>query len=169
MKKAFLLFFSIAVIANVSYGQKAKYQSLFIYNFTKYVKWPDSYNPDKFVIGVLGNSEVLQALESMAASKKKSGTGQMLEVKEYKSVGEIQDCNILFVSENMVSNLGQVESKTSSEPVLIITDSPGMAKQGSIINFVEKGGKIKFELNESKASSHGLVVSSSLASLAIII
>lgn len=169
MRKAFFIFFLFITVSSVSYGQKEKYQSLFIYNFTKYIKWPDNYNADKFVIAVIGNSEVLQSLNTMVNSKKKTGTGQNLIVKKYNSVNEIDDCNILFVSENELNNLSEIESATSSKPVLIISDSPGMAAKGSVINFVEQDGKIKFELNESQAVKRNLVVSGSLTSLAILI
>lgn len=168
MKKIILFILFIAVFTT-SYGQKEKYQSLFIYNFTKYIKWPDAYNNGKFVIGVIGNSNIYEALTSMASSKKKTATGLVIEVKKYGAVGDIDECNILFVSENIAGDLGQIVGNTSSKPILIITDSPGMATQGSVINFVEKDGKIKFELNESRASEQGLIVSGSLTSLAIII
>lgn len=169
MKRILTILFLIVTIVSVSHAQKEKYQSLFIYNFTKYIKWPDTYNSEKFVIGVIGDSEIIKSLNSMAASKKKTGTGTMIEVKKYGSVSEIDDCNILFVSQDAVNELGQIDNQTSSKPVLIVSDTPGMALQGAVINFVEKDGKIKFELNEAKAIGRGLVVSSSLTTLAIVI
>lgn len=156
-------------IVSVNHAQKEKYQSLFIYNFTKYIKWPDSYNSDKFVIGVLGNSAIFTSLSEMALAKKKTGNGLVIEVKKYSSVDEIDGCNILFVSENAIDNLGQIDSRTSTKPILVVSDSPGMATKGSVINFVELDGKMKFELNESKAFGKGLIVSGSLISLAILI
>lgn len=169
MKRIILLFLIFFAVLNTTYAQKEKYQSLFIYNFTKYIKWPDSYNSDKFIIGVIGDSDILESLNSMASSKKKTATGKEMQVKKYSSVSEIDDCHILFVSESVASDLGQIVNNTSSKPILIITDSPGLATQGSIINFIEKDGKIKFELNEAKASGRGLIVSGSLTSLAILI
>jgi len=169
MKRILLIFFVFTIYSSISFAQKEKYQSLFIYNFTKYIKWPESYNGEKFVIGVIGNSEILAALNEMAASKKKTGTGEVIEVKKYSSVDNIDNCNILFVSNDAVDNLGKIVDQTSSKPILIITESPGMATQGSIINFVDQNGKIKFELNEAKATTRGLVVSGSLTSLAIMI
>jgi hypothetical protein len=105
----------------------------------------------------------------MAASKKQTTSGATIEIKKYNSVDEIGVCHILFISENSVDKLGQIETKTAGKPVLLITDTPGMATQGAVINFIEKDGKIKFELNESQAGKRNLVVSSSLTSLAIII
>jgi len=169
MKRIILFSLFAIAVSFSSYAQKEKYQSLFIYNFTKYIKWPESYNAGKFVIGVIGNSDILESLNAMASSKKKTSSGLTIEVKKYSSIAEIDDCNILFVSQDSAGDLGQIESNTSSKPVLIITDSPGLATQGSVINFVELDGKIKFELNESVASSRGLIVSSSLTNLAILI
>jgi hypothetical protein len=169
MRRTLLLIFLFTLIFSTSYAQKEKYQSLFIYNFTKYIKWPDSYNSGKFVIGVIGKSNILESLNAMASSKKKTVNDAVIEVKIYGSVDEIGNCNILFVTENVVDILGQIENQTADKPILIITETPGMATKGSVINFVENNGKIKFELNQSKASSLGLVVSGSLASLAILI
>lgn len=169
MKRLLFISFLFFVLVNISHAQKEKYQSLFIYNFTKYIKWPDSYNSGKFVIGVIGDSPILESIKSMANSKKKTMGGSVIVVKIYGSVDEIDDCNILFVSKNVVNILSQIDNHIATKPILIITDSPGMANQGSVINFVETEGKIKFELNESKASSRGLIVSSSLAGLAILI
>lgn len=169
MKRALLVFFFSVVMISFSFAQKEKYESLFIYNFTKYIKWPDNYNPGKFTIGVLGNSEIYASLDAMVKSKGSTGSGATLEVVKYNNLNELAECNILFISEDAIENLTEAESITEGRPVLIITDTPGMASQGSIINFIEQDGKIKFELNESKAADRKLIVSSSLTSLAILI
>jgi len=169
MTRIFIVFFSLLVLSNYTFAQKEKYESLFIYNFSKYIKWPDNYNEGQFIIGVIGNSDIYGSLETMANSKKKTGTGATMEVKKYGSIDDIEDCHILFVSDDVIENLSAIEEATASKPILIITDTPGMATQGSIINFVEKDGKIKFELNQAKAESRKLIVSSSLSTLAIII
>ncbi len=169
MKRIILIVVLLIGFFGYSQAQKEKYQSLFIYNFTKYIKWPDTYSPNSFVIAVIGNSAILDDLNGMAASKKQTSGGATIEIKKYNSVDEIGVCHILFISENAVDKLGQIEAKTSGKPVLLVTDTPGMATQGSIINFIEKDGKIKFELNEAQATKRNLAVSSSLTSLAILI
>ncbi|MCG8310299.1 MAG: YfiR family protein [Cytophagales bacterium] len=169
MRKVIFFALLATTIANSGYGQKEKYQSLFIYNFTKYIKWPESYNPNRFVIGVIGSSKILESLNAMTAAKKKTVNGKVLEIKKYSSVSEIDDCNILFISEDMSGELGQIEHETSSKPVLIVTDVPGLAAQGSMVNFVEQDGKIKFELNRASVDRRGLIVSGSLINLAILI
>jgi hypothetical protein len=169
MRSVLLFIFLLVFCGNISFAQKEKYESLFIYNFTKYIKWPDDYNPDKFVIGVIGESDIVGALETMANYKKTSGTGLPLEVVKYGSVQDIGTCNMLFVCDDSIGYLAEIVNKTSASPVLIITDTQGMASKGAVINFVEQDGKIKFELNESVAAGRNLKVSGSLTSLAILI
>jgi hypothetical protein len=169
MKK--IMFFAVGVLllfsfTNVS-AQKEKFQSLFIYNFSKYVKWPDGLPTDKFVIGVIGSTEMTKALESMATNRKVNGTD--IIVKQFSSASEVEDCHILYISESASSKLSSIVSDIGDKPVLIVSDTPGMAKKGSVINFIEEEGKIKFELNQKYAESRGLKVSGSLVSLAILV
>ena len=158
---------TISVINSVS-AQKTKYQSIFIYNFSKYIKWPENYNQGKFVIGVLGETELYKDLYTMASAKKETN-GLTLEVKQFKSIENISDCNLLFLSEKYCDKITQVQAAVSGKPMLIMTDKKGMAKNGAVINFVEDSGKIKFELNQSAADQLGIIISSSLANLAILV
>ena len=156
------------LITNSIHAQKAKYQSIFIYNFSKYIKWPDDFNNGKFVIGVLGQADLLKDLKSMAVQKKETN-GLSIEVVDFSSVNDISDCNLIFVSSKFCNQIDAIDSKLTGKPTLIVTDKKGMANGGAVINFVEKDGKIKFELNKSAADKLGLVISGSLTSLAILV
>ena len=157
------LFFTIS-----AFGQKTKYQSLFIYNFAKYIKWPGDFNDGKFVIGILGDSEITNDLESMVAIKKEIH-GLQMEVKKIKSLDEMVSCNLLFVTDKFCDNISDVQNALNGIPTLIVTDKTGMAEQGAAINFIEKDGKIRFELNQAGAEGLGLKIANSLSSLAIIV
>lgn len=156
------------LLTNSVTAQKTKYQSIFIYNFSKYIKWPDDFNEGKFVIGVHGNSEIQNDLESMVATKKQT-SGLVMEVKIFSSLSDLSECNLLFITSKFCNRIQEIQHAILGVPTLIVTDKSGMAKKGAAINFIEKDGKIKFELNQSTAESLGLRVSSSLVSLAILI
>ncbi len=170
MKKASVLLMGLFIIIGsfqTAGAQKEKYHSMFIYNISKYVKWPEARNSGKFLIGVLGTSTIQKELKSMAVTRKVNGMS--IEIKQFNVVSEISDCHILYVSASESELLDQVLLKIGSKPVLIITDKPGLAKKGAAINFVEVEGKVKFELNQKNAESKGLKVASSLTSLAIVV
>lgn len=149
-------------------AQKEKFHSMFIYNFCKYVKWPEDQNKAKLIIGVLGNTEIYKELSAMA-SNKKVVNGKSIVVIKYKSASELGDCNILYVSSAQSGELSQINATLKNNPVLLVTEKPGMASKGSVINFIEKDGKVKFEFNQSNAALRGLKVSGSLTSLAILV
>ena len=157
----------IIVSFQSAWAQKEKYHSIFIYNFSKYVKWPDAQNSGKFVIGVLGTSTIHKDLKAMAAVKQVNG--MEIEVKQFNSVSDLSECHILYISAEESGKIDQVISSTGTRPVLIVTDQPGLIQKGAAINFVEVDGKIKFELSQRNAEKRGLKVAGSLTSLAIIV
>ena len=150
-----------------AWAQKEKYHSIFIYNFSRYVKWPDAQSSGIFVIGVLGKSAIQKDLETMATTKR--ANGMSIEIKNFSSIEEIQNCHILYVSTSESDKMEHVVSSTQNQSILIVTDNPGLAQKGAAINFVEVDGKIKFELNQQNADVRGLKVAGSLASLAILV
>ncbi|MCG8318909.1 MAG: YfiR family protein [Cytophagales bacterium] len=144
-----------------------KFHSIFIYNFSKFIQWPAAYKKGDFVIGVLGNSPVTRHLRSMAASKKVGS--QRFSIVSYKNPGDIQRCHILYIPTEQSSMLEECKANLTGTATLIITDKPGLGKDGSGINFLIVDGKPKFELNKSAAEERNLKVSTELAKLAILI
>jgi len=166
--KKVILLIGLLLCTGIIFAQKSKYQGIFIYNFTRYIKWPDDMQSGDFVIGVLGDSDVLGALNEMAKTKKQT-QGMNLVIKNFKSVNEISKCHILFVSDNKTGNISEIVANPLLDSTLIITDSPGLANKGATINFVEQDGRIKFELNRANAEQRNLKVSGSLLNLAILV
>ncbi|NJN26400.1 MAG: YfiR family protein [Cyclobacteriaceae bacterium] len=155
------------VSIQVAWAQKEKYHSILIYNFSKYVKWPDAQSSGNFVIGVLGNSKIEKELTDMASSKQVNGMS--IEIKHFAAISQISGCHILYVSQEESAKIDEIQARTKGQAILLVTDKPGLAKRGAAINFVEVDGKIKFELNQQNVENRGLKVASSLSSLAILV
>lgn len=168
MKKVGLMLVIICCLyANAqSQTSNAKMQSVFIYNFTKLVSWPASYQSGNFIIGVLGNSPIVTELENMASTKKAGS--QTIVVEKYTSVDAIKKCHILVIPESQSSKIASAIGKTNGNNTLIVTDTEGGTKKGAAINFVVVDSKQKFELSESNATNKGLKIGAELLKLAII-
>jgi hypothetical protein len=145
----------------------AKIKVIFIYNFTKYIEWPSTYKKGDFVIGVLGNTSLLPDLETLARTKT-IGT-QKCVVKTFLAVKDIEKCHIIFIPIEKSDELESVLKKIKGMSTLVVTEKAGLARKGSVINFINVENKQKFELNKANASKNGLVVSSNLMSLGIAI
>lgn len=158
---------SLFLAGSGSYDTNAKIKAVYIYNFTKYIEWPKEYREQVFVIGVLGDSPLVDELKSMSAAKKVFN--QNIEIKKFNSVAEIGQCHILYVASEAKDPFANVLAKIKTYSTLLITDKEGMATQGSAINFVVLQNRQKFELNETNAIKYNLKVSNSLEALAILV
>jgi hypothetical protein len=142
-----------------------KFQSMFIFNFTKYVDWPSNYKSGDFVIGVVGNKSVVNDLELMTKEKKVGN--QKIVVARYSSLSDFSKCNVLFFTEGSLLSFASVLDKLKETPTLIITEKEGLLEKGSFINFISIGGKMKFELNTAGAEKAGLKIDRTLVGLAV--
>src|SRR3954466_6071504 len=72
-----------------------KAYTLFIYNFMKYVEWPEQQSKGDFVVGVVGDSPITSELQVLAASKKLKG--RTIVLKKFASADDAVNCHLLFV------------------------------------------------------------------------
>ena len=166
MRKSILLvILSLSLVSG--YAQNYNLHTVFIYSFTRYVIWPEEYNQGDFEILVLGDSPMYETLLEMS-QKKKVGE-RSIKVTKIANSSEIRKCNIVFVPSGKSSALGDVISKVSNQPILIITEEPGLGSKGSDINFIMKEGKLAFELNQSAVARQNLKIANELSRLAILI
>jgi len=154
-------FSSIRVLAQPN----PKLQSVFIYNFIKYIEWPADYKSGDFIIGSLGDSPTTEELDKLAATRR-AGT-QKIVVQKYNSVGDIGRCHILFIPETKNVKMDDILDKVGGNSTLVITEKAGLIKDGASISFVYKDRKQEFELNKNNIQESGLKVSTNLLNLAI--
>lgn len=136
----------------------------FLYNFTKFIKWPKNYFPmDEFVIGVLNESDnpFKKSLDLLSAKKKKVN-GRKLVIRHFSSPDEITKCHILFVNSSMEGRLREIMEILGNSPVLLVGDTPGFAEKGVGVNFFTQKNKIRFEFNRKSLKRAGLKVDSQL-------
>lgn len=132
----------------------------FVYNFTKFIKWPkNSFDSqrDKFVIGVLGDSPIQECLRILALEEKEAG-GKELIIKNFASLDEIRECQILFISPSMKGRLEEILRIVNDMPILLIGETLGFAERGVGINFFILGNKIRFEFNMDALDKSSLKV-----------
>lgn len=167
IKVSLFLVMTVSLCYN-AYGQALEeYQvkTLFLYQFTKYINWPDGANT--IVIGVLSDSPTaLNTFKTLA--NKKSTNSRKIVVEEYNSE-QPKKYNILYVTKNRSGLLSKLAKAISGEAILIISEKEGMIHKGSGINFVDIGGKLKFQMNKKAIKNAGLEVSSHLVNLAIVV
>jgi hypothetical protein len=163
---SFLLFTSSTVVVpDDSEEANARIKAIYIYNFTKYIEWPDNYKEGSFVIGFIGNNSALLGELSKMALSKKVGS-QSIEIRNISTIDDNARFNIIFVLSENSSQLSEVVTKTKGKSTLIVTEKPGLVKQGAAINFIIIDNKQKFELNKTNIEKYKLKVASTLEAMA---
>jgi hypothetical protein len=170
-KKLFILaliFFGLGGGKATAQETDYKAYTLFIYNFMKYIEWPEAQSKGDFVIGVLGDSPINKELQALASSKKLKGRNIVL--KKCNTPEEATSCHLLYITDSKSSTVKILKELTKDKPVLIVGEREGLAKKGAGLSFVtlEDDG-LKFDINKKEIEQHQLKISSSLINLGIVI
>ena len=165
MRKIVLILFFVLLIPLKGYSQVEKYKSVFTLNFIRYVGWAEEAKQGDFVIGVLKSSKISEWLVKQSAGKKFGY--QNVVIKQFNSVEEVTDCQVLYVSSavNFSRHADTLKGKLGKNS-MIITETEGATKYGAVINFVVRDNNLKFEVHEANAQTYGISISTKLANMA---
>jgi hypothetical protein len=138
-----------------------------LYNFIKYVQWPNESDPGDFVVGVFGDDNVLKTLQQWYDGKPKGSKKYV--IKKLNTAEEASSCHVVYLGKSKNRDFESVKNNTTGKSILTITDGNGLGQKGSCINFKVVDGKLKFELNQETVTSSNLKIASQLSSMAILI
>lgn len=141
-------------------------KAAFLYNFLKFVDWPDqSFADDNspFIIGMVGSDGFNDAIDQAISGK--TANGRSIVTKRFPSAKTLTYCHVLFISSSERGNFRRI--LTAAGPgVLTVSDTERFTQSGGIINFTIVESKVRFEINKTAAERAGLRISSKLLSLA---
>lgn len=149
-------------------SRERKIKAAYIYNFAKFVKWPEEIVAEATQpvrIGILGEDPLARTLER--AVEGKTVQGRPLAVREFKRVEDLETCHILFISTSEEDRFDQVIEKICGSGTLVVADNCDLVDRGCHIAFLLKGNKLKFAINLAEAKKSGLKVSSKLLDIAV--
>ncbi|HJR70923.1 MAG TPA: YfiR family protein [Gammaproteobacteria bacterium] len=162
---------AIAVLATESVTaevlSEAQIKAAFLYNFTRFVEWPEeafAAPHDPLVIGVLGESALTEDLRSIVAGRKING--RAIVVRNVENESDAAATQVLFVSAAGDARLGALHDSLADRAVLTVGESSAFASAGGVISFVEHAGKLRFEINTAAAARARVKVSAELQKLA---
>jgi hypothetical protein len=160
-----LIFFSLAGISKIQAQQAMDYaiQANIIYRFTKYIDWPENKKSDDFIIGIVGDSPLTDELKSFIVNK--TAGSQKIVIKKFSSSADAFHCHILFISEDESTSLKKIAARTAGSPVLIVSESDGLAQKGACINFIIINDHLKLEINKNNIEQRNLNIASELLQL----
>ncbi len=170
MRTSILLILSIFITIGTGVAQDRpphEIHAAMLYNFIKYVQWPNEGEAGEFVVGVIGDDNVFNTLKQWYDGKPKGSKKYV--IKKLSSPAESSDCQVVYVGKSKNKDFDTIKTNTTGKSILTITDGNGLGQKGSCINFKVVDGKLKFELNQATVNGSNLKISSQLSSMAILI
>jgi len=142
-------------------------KAAFLLNFTKFVEWPvsafaDAGSPVR--ICVTGEDPFGPTLDRTLEGE--SVNGRRVEAARLSPDGNLRNCHVLFISRSERESIPQIISDLRGSNVLTVSEAPGFADRGGVIEFVIEEGKVRFYINASAAEAAGLKLSSRLLRVA---
>ena len=148
-----------AVAAPSEYQVKA----VFLFNFAQFVEWPAQAFPDPqapFVIGVLGKDPFGPDLDTVVRGE--TVDHRPLAIERYRNIGELHNCNILFIGRSEVGELPHILEVLKGRSILTVTDAEDGDPGGVMIRLVNRSNRIKLRIDVGAAKAGNLVISSKL-------
>ena len=142
-------------------------KAAFLYNFAKFVTWPDSslgHAAEPFVIAVLGDDPFGPVLEATVAEKHVGG--HPIAIERASDLSDLGRCQLLYISDSEKRLIRWITSELEGRPILTVASTEGFARDGGMIGLLLDGEQIRFDVSPMNIEQVGLRISSKLLSLA---
>jgi hypothetical protein len=171
-----LLCFALTPAARGAAGEERPYALAvaYLYNFTRFIQWPEAPPGQPFVIAVIGDPRMEAHLRLLEREGRRAG-GRRIEIRGYASADEIAPSEVLFVGAAAEDRLGAIVRRMAGKPTLLIGDTPGYAGRGVAIELFRKPDilgeteRLRFRIDPKALKDRGLLVSAQLYDVAEVI
>ncbi len=141
---------------------ESEIKAAFIVNLFAFIQWPEGLSPSHLCVSQ--SNAISSALTALLAARPALG----LEMLSLDQSGQAPEhCDVLFISRG---NSDGVKTPTQlGTPQLTISDQPGFAEQGGMVELERRPNRVGLVLNHNALSAAGFKVSSKLLSLARVV
>ena len=151
-------------------------KAVYLYKFLLFVQWPEvkpadiekkpASNPTENVItiGIVGDDPFGESFKEVEGKLIKSKKKRLVIKRfgRFKSRLDLTECDLLFVCSSEKKILHKILEEVRGKPILTVGDTTGFLEAGVMMNLVEVGNKIRWEINRKPAKKAGLKMSSQL-------
>jgi hypothetical protein len=158
------------VRAESSTPTMSQVQAAFLFNFAKFVTWPNEafqHSGDSLIIGVIGEDPFGAILDETVRDK--TVMGKKLLVKRFTNIQDAANSHILFLSTSEERRLSHMMTALDKTNILTVSDMEQFAEQGGMIALTVEDQKVRFSVNVAAVERSGLKMGSQLLKLARIV
>lgn len=144
-------------------------KAAFVYNFAKFVEWPENAFPSKdtpLILCVIGKDNVGSALQAL---EKKEVQGRQLRLNVITDLTQYlqnNSCHILFIANSELAHQQELLQDLGDAPTLTVADNAEFIKQGGMISLYVESQRVQFAVNKNATQNNGLKLSARMLQLA---
>ncbi len=141
----------------------------FLYNFSKFVHWPESALPpeaDRINLCIAGDPYLIADMDSALGTKQ--AQGRMIALLDATRIVDPRRCHLLFVTERSQESAVHLLEQVRDAAVLTIGENEAFAHRG-IIGLYAEEQKLRFAVNLDAAGRAGLELNARLLGLAKVV
>ena len=140
----------------------------YLYNFLKFVTWPDSAFSnagDDLVLVILGEDVFGPVLSKIAG---KTIEGRKLAVRKITDVKDLEPCHLLFISPSESAKIDEIMAAARQKSILTVSSIDDFMESGGVIGFHKKNNRLKYRINLASAKVSQLKISSRVLKSAVL-
>lgn len=144
-----------------------KIKAAYLYNFIKFVDWPEETFPAEqspVYIGILGESPFGPEIHQLET---KTIQRHPIRLRFGKEPQDLVGCPLVYIAPSAWPQLKQMMAALPRQGVLTVSGAPDFNQHGGVIRFVERNNRVRFAINLQAAHNAELRISSRLLQLAI--
>jgi hypothetical protein len=142
----------------------------FVLNVVKFVEWPDTAFPsssEPITFCLVGPDALGKALSQ--AIHQQPIKGRIVTVRKYNAGDDLRRCHVLFVNASEQPRVAQILSDVAGASVLTVSDMPGFAEAGGVVQFAVEENRVHFFVNREAATQARLRISAKLLTLSQVV
>ncbi len=148
-------------------SRERQIKAAFLYNFTKFIDWPENSfaaADSPFVIGAYCDELMCAELERVVAGRK-VGTHPIV-VRRLADDAQAPSAHLVYVCAHESRRVAAIAEQVAAQPVLTVSESETSARGGATIVFVLVDDKVRFEIDAASAERATVKISAQLMKLA---
>jgi hypothetical protein len=163
---------ALSCFSAAAHGTASEYQvkAALLYKVSKFVQWPDSAFPEPgapLFICILGKNPFEPAID-MTQPRRVQGHPVVIKLRPDLPAAHM-DCHVLFISDVEPDELKSLLLIARNQPVLTVGETDGFARQGGILQFTQRRGRVHFVINRFVLHLGDLHIDTRLLELATVI
>lgn len=145
---------------------EAKIKAALIFNFMRFIDWPEESDVTGVICVVGPKHEYRQALEFLTTQQLKKTSITLQEIQNGNGADLLGTCQIVFITNSATQKQKKDLIASESRPFLIVGEDVNFTEYGAMINLTKQNQKVGFEVNLMNAKHANFRISSKVLRLA---